>query len=80
MVIRVVGTRVQRPLSLQPAADRLAEGSRFSADMAALGNASTFIPKGVYRFRTQAEAEEQRIASLARGIAARAAASRGAGR
>lgn len=53
---------------------------RFVAEMAALGNASTFIPKGVYRFGTHAEAEEQRIACLARGMAARAAAARGAGR
>ncbi|MEO8717748.1 MAG: hypothetical protein ABI423_05965 [Burkholderiales bacterium] len=77
MATRVVGDRLQRPLSMRPTAERLAEGLRFSADMAALGHASTFIPKGIYRFRTQAEAEEQRIASLARGIAARAAAARG---
>jgi len=78
--MRIVGDRVQRPLSLRPSAERLEEGLRFVAEMAALGNASTFIPKGVYRFRTQAEAEEQRIASLARGIAARSAAARAAGR
>ena len=53
---------------------------RFVAEMAALGDVSTCIPKGVYRFRTQAEADEQRIAALARGMAARAAAARGAGR
>ena len=78
--MRIVGDRVQRPLSLRPSAERLEEGLRFVAEMAALGNASTFIPKGVYRFRTQAEADEQRIAALARGMAARAAAARGAGR
>jgi hypothetical protein len=71
--MRIVGDRVQRPLSLRPSAERLEVGLRFVAEMAALGNASTFIPKGVYRFRTQAEAEEQRIACLARGMAARAA-------
>lgn len=53
---------------------------RFVAEMAALGHVSTFIAKGVYRFRTQADADEQRIASQARGMAARAAAVRGAGR
>jgi len=78
--MRIVGNRVQRPLSLRPSAERLAAGAHFSAEMAALGHASTFIEKGVYRFRTQAEAEEHRVASLARGIAARAAAGRGAGR
>lgn len=78
--MRIVGDRVERPLSLRPTAERLEEGMRFVAEMAALGNASTFIPKGVYRFRTHAEAEEQRIACLARGMAARAAAARGAGR
>jgi hypothetical protein len=78
--MRIVGDRVQKPLALRPTAERLEAGMRFVAEMAALGNASTFIPKGVYRFRTHAEAEEQRIACLARGMAARAAAARGAGR
>ncbi len=80
MATRIVGNRVQRPLSRLPSAEALEAGARFSAEMAALGRASTFIPKGVYRFRTHAEAEEHRIASLARGMAARAAAGRGAGR
>ena len=71
--MRIVGDRVQRPISLRPSAERLEAGMQFVAEMAALGNASTFIPKGVYRFRTHAEAEEQRISCLARGMAARAA-------
>lgn len=78
--MRIVGDRVQRPISLRPSAERLEAGMLFVAEMAALGDASTFIPKGVYRFRTHAEAEEQRIAALARGMAARAAAARVAGR
>jgi len=78
--MRIVGERVQRPISLRPSAERLEAGMQFVAEMAALGNASTFIPKGVYRFRTHAEAEEQRISCLARGMAARAGAARGAGR
>ena len=78
--MRIVGNRVERPISLRPSAERLEAGMRFVAEMAALGDASTFIPKGVYRFRTHAEAEEQRIAALARGMAARAAAARVAGR
>lgn len=76
--MRIVGDRVERPLSLRPTAELLAEGLRFIAESSALGGSSTYIPKGVYRFRTHAEAEEQRLACLARGIAARAA--RGAGR
>jgi hypothetical protein len=71
--MRIVGNRVERPLSLRPTAELLEEGMRWVSDWAKLGNASTFIPKGVYRFRTHAEAEEQRISCLARGMAARAA-------
>jgi hypothetical protein len=78
--MRIVGDRVERPLALRPTAELFAEGLRFIAESSALGESSTYIPKGVYRFRTHAEAEEQRIACLARGIAARSAAARGAGR
>ena len=77
--MRIVGDRVERPLALRPTAELFAEGLRFIAT-AALGGSSTYIPRGVYRFRTHAQAEEQRIACLARGIAARSAAARGAGR
>jgi hypothetical protein len=78
--MRIVGDRVDRPLALRPTAELLKEGLRFIAQSAAFGGSSTWIPKGVYRFRTHAEAEEQRIACLARAIAARSAAARGAGR
>lgn len=78
--MRIVGDRAQRPILLQPSAERLEAGMRFVAEMAALGDVSTCIPKGVYRFRTQVEADEQRNAALASGMAARAAAARGAGR
>lgn len=78
--MRTVGDRVDRPLALRPTAELLKEGLRFIAQSPAFGESSTWIPKGVYRFRTHAEAEEQRIACLARAIAARSAAARGAGR
>lgn len=71
--MRIVGKRVERPLALRPTAELLAEGLRFIARSPAFGESSTYIPKGIYRFRTHAEAEEQRIACLARGLAARGA-------
>jgi hypothetical protein len=77
--MRIVGNRVERPLALRPTSELFAEGLRFIA-AAALGESSTYIPKGVYRFRTHAQAEEQRLACLARGIAVRSAAARAAGR
>ncbi|MGH8765392.1 MAG: hypothetical protein ACRET8_06715 [Burkholderiales bacterium] len=71
--MRIVGNRVERPLALRPTAALLEEGLRFIARSPAFGESSTYIPKGLYRFRTHAEAEEQRIACLARGIAGRGA-------
>lgn len=71
--MRIVGERVEKELSLRPTAELLEEGLRFVARSPAFGGSSTYIPKGIYRFRTHAEAEEQRISCLARGLAARAA-------
>ncbi|MEX2197298.1 MAG: hypothetical protein WD886_00695 [Burkholderiales bacterium] len=71
--MRIVGDRIEKPLSLRPTAELLEEGLRFIAQSPAFGESSTYIPKGIYRFRTHAEAEEQRIACLVRGLAARAA-------
>ena len=70
--MRVVGDRVEKPLSPRPTAELLEEGLQFIAQSPAFGESSTYIPKGIYRFRTHEEAEEQRMACLARGLAARA--------
>ena len=77
---KTVGTRIEPPVLARPSAERLAAGAAFCEELTALGGASTFIPKGVYRFRSLAEAEAQRLDALARGLAARAAARRGDGK
>ncbi len=74
---KTIGTRIASPILGQPSAEYLAAGAAFCEELTALGGASTFIPKGVYRFRSLAEAEAQRVDALARGLAARAAARRG---
>jgi len=62
---------------MQPSGELLLEGAAFCESIARLGATSTFIPKGVYGFATHEDAEAHRIACLARGLAARAAARRG---
>ena len=48
----------------------LAEGARFNDEMRRLptGN-TTFIPKGVYRFMTHAEANQHQLDCLVKGMA-----------
>jgi hypothetical protein len=50
----------------------LAEGARFSETVAHLAT-STFIPKGVYRFRSHKDANTQQEDCLAQGLAQLAA-------
>ena len=68
--MRTVGNRHPRPISFAASATRLAEGARFNDDIHRLpsGNDS-FIPKGVYRFKTHAEANRHQLDCLAKGMA-----------
>jgi len=69
--MRTVGHRQPVPITYAASATRLAEGARFNDEIHQLpsGNDS-FIPKGVYRFRTHAEANRHQEECLARGMAA----------
>lgn len=69
--MRTVGHRQPAPISFSASATLLAEGARFNDEIHRLpsGNDS-FIPKGVYRFRTHAEANRHQQECLARGMAA----------
>jgi hypothetical protein len=67
-----VGHRQERPLVVQGNGTLLAEGARFSETIAHLAK-STFIPKGVYRFRSHKDANRQQDDCLAQGIARLAA-------
>ncbi|MBX3306134.1 MAG: hypothetical protein KF751_08760 [Nitrospira sp.] len=62
-----VGHRRERPLARQGDGTLLAEGARFSETIGHLAK-STFIPKGVYRFRSHLEANQQQADCLAKGM------------
>ena len=68
--MRTIGSRKERPVSVVASGLLLAEGARFNDEIHRLptGN-STFIPKGVYRFMTHAEANRQQLDCLANGMA-----------
>lgn len=62
-----VGHRQERPLIMQGDGTLLAEGARFSETIAHLAK-STFIPKGLYRFRSHKDANRQQEDCLAQGL------------
>lgn len=68
--MRAVGRRKERPISYWPSGELLAEGARFNDAIHRLptGN-TTFVPKGVYRFKTHEEANRHEAACLATGMA-----------
>ncbi|MBK8278147.1 MAG: hypothetical protein IPK92_20600 [Nitrospira sp.] len=62
-----VGHRVERPIARLGNGTLLAEGARFSETIAHLAK-STFIPKGVYRFRSHTDSNRQQADCLAKGM------------
>lgn len=68
--MRTVGQRKERPIGLVASGFLLAEGARFNDELHKLptGN-TTFIPKGVYRFKTHEEAYRHQLDCLAKGMA-----------
>jgi hypothetical protein len=54
-------------MSRQPSGDALAAGARFSESIAQLAK-STFIPKGLYRFKSHEAANKHQQDCLARGM------------
>lgn len=68
--MRTVGHRQPRPICFAASASLLAEGARFNDEIHRLPSGSdSFIPKGVYRFKTHAEANRHQQECLARGMA-----------
>ena len=71
--MRQIGNRRQAECLFPSAhAGLLVQGAVFSESVAHLTR-STFVPKGVYRFRTQQEANEHAQTCLSRGMAELAA-------
>jgi hypothetical protein len=75
--MRTVGHRRQPIIGFSASAAQLAEGARFNDEMHRLPSGSDgFIPKGIHRFRTHAEANQHQSDCLAEGMAAIARARR----
>jgi hypothetical protein len=68
--MRTIGHRKERPVGISASGELLAEGARFNDEIHRLptGN-TTFIPKGVYRFLTHAEANQHQLDCLVKGMA-----------
>lgn len=69
---RQVGSRHEPQLSGAPTGALLKEGALFAETFIAF-HTSTYIPKGVYRFKTHDEANRHQMESLAIGLGLRAA-------
>ncbi len=68
--MKTIGKRVERPVGTVPSGKLLAEGARFNDELHRLPTGEcTFIPKGVYRFMTHAQANQHQSDCLAKGMA-----------
>lgn len=68
--MRTVGHRQPPPISFAASATQLAAGARFNDEIHRLPSGSdSFIPKGVYRFKTHAEANRHQQECIAKGMA-----------
>lgn len=68
--MRTVGRRKECPICLFASGALLAEGAQFNDEMHRLPTGdTTFIPKGVYRFKTHEDAYQHQLDCLAKGMA-----------
>lgn len=68
--MRTVGHRKNHPITFSASAELLIEGARFNEEIHRLPTGNmTFIPKGVTRFSTHAEANRHQLDCLAAGMA-----------
>lgn len=68
--MKIIGHRTAPPVSVEASGALLAAGARFNDEIHRLPTGDTnFIPKGVYRFMTHAEANEHQLNCLAKGMA-----------
>jgi len=68
--MRTVGRRKAPPISYSASVELLAEGARFNEEIHRLPTGeTTFIPKGVTRFRTHAEANRNQLECIAASMA-----------
>jgi len=68
--MRTIGHRKERPITFSASATLLLEGARFNDEVHRLPTGrSTFIPKGVFRFKSHEAANQHQQACLIDGIA-----------
>jgi len=65
--MKTVGIRREPQITEQASGDALTAGARFSESLSRLAP-STFIPKGVYRFKSHEAANKHQQDCLARGM------------
>ena len=65
--MRHVGSRRERAIALQASGNLLIEGALFNEAVARLAP-STFVPKGIYRFRSHEAANRYAEDCLVRGM------------
>jgi hypothetical protein len=65
--MRQVGARREPELAERASGLLLAEGARFNEALSRLAP-TTFVPKGVYRFRSHDDANRQQLDWLVRGM------------
>ncbi len=64
-----VGKRKERNISLHASGEAFTEGARFNESLQSLPTGTqTFIPKGVYHFKTNQEADSHRETCLIQGM------------
>ena len=68
--MRIIGQRKEQPIAFSASADLLLQGARFNDEIHRLPSGQlTFIPKGVFRFASHAEANRQQQDCLAKVMA-----------
>jgi hypothetical protein len=65
--MKIVGSRREQPVSSHASGVLLAEGARFNESIASLAR-STFVSKGVYRFKSHEAANQHEQDCLIRGM------------
>jgi hypothetical protein len=65
--MRQVGSRRERGIALNASGSLLTEGARFNEAVSRLSQ-STFVPKGIYRFRSHEAANQHAENCLVRGM------------
>lgn len=67
--MRYVGKREEPAMTIEVSGSALASNIAFSCDLTQLAGGRVFFPKGVYRYKSHAEANAHQSESLAKGMA-----------